>query len=442
MLQYRKNDFFMTGSAQSALIYNYTPALGVSKSLGEASAGLLFYENNVVSFYFAKEGITNYKNKLIKKKIVYFEKRFAKWLNKWQKKEPVLFKLATSGKNWRKNWARLEKLSYAYWVDSYFVDTYDHFDQEFDEQIIKALKKAKLDPELRNELVLPDVPTKVQEVAVQLQAVKNGQLSETEFLRKYWYSHGSWNGGELLTDELLKKDLETIDIDLHFTARKKIHEEVDPKLDKKTLNLVKVLRFFALWRDERKVFLQMLSLGFRKVALGAAKEFKVDPKVVEFAFFKEADEIPQNPQKFLERKDKSLLLIPKGQDFGQIIVGHEVESFFQEFMASSEVKEIKGIVASPGKVVGKANVILRQHQFFEFEEGDILVTTMTRPEFVPLMKKASAIITDEGGLTCHAAIVSRELKKPCIVGTKEATRVLKTGDRVEVDANSGIVRKI
>jgi pyruvate,water dikinase len=65
---------------------------------------------------------------------------------------------------------------------------------------------------------------------------------------------------------------------------------------------------------------------------------------------------------------------------------------------------------------------------------------MTRPEFVPLMKKAIAIVTDEGGITCHAAIVSRELKKPCIIGTKVATQVLKDGDMVEVDANSGIVR--
>jgi phosphohistidine swiveling domain-containing protein len=442
MLNYKKDDFFMTGSTQSALIYNYTPGLGALKLLGDDIAGILFYENNVVSYYFDKKGITACKNKLMKKNIVYFEKRFLRWQAKWQKKEPLIYKLATKGKNWRKNWERLEKLSYDYWKDTYFLDTYDHFAEEFDQQIIKALKKAKLDPELRNELVLPDVATKVQEVAVQLQSLKDGQLSKTDFLRKYWYSHGSWNGGEILTEKLLDHDLATIDIDLHFKTRKKIHEEADPKLDKKTLNLVKVLRFFALWRDERKAVLQMISLGFRKVALDAAKELKVDPKVVEFSFREEIDEIPNNPQKFLERKNKSVLLIPNAEDHGQIVVGAEAEPYFQEFMATTEVKEIKGIVASPGKVQGIANVILRQHQFFEFNEGDILVTMMTRPEFMPLMKKASAIITDEGGLTCHAAIVSRELKKPCIVGTKEATRVLKTGDKIEVDADKGIIRKI
>jgi hypothetical protein len=65
---------------------------------------------------------------------------------------------------------------------------------------------------------------------------------------------------------------------------------------------------------------------------------------------------------------------------------------------------------------------------------------MTRPEFVPLMKKAGAIITNEGGITCHAAIIARELKKPCIIGTKIATQVLKDGDFVEVDADAGVVR--
>ena len=67
---------------------------------------------------------------------------------------------------------------------------------------------------------------------------------------------------------------------------------------------------------------------------------------------------------------------------------------------------------------------------------------MTRAEFVPLMKKAAAIITDEGGITCHAAILARELQKPCVIGTKVATISLKDGDLVEVNANEGAVRII
>ena len=78
----------------------------------------------------------------------------------------------------------------------------------------------------------------------------------------------------------------------------------------------------------------------------------------------------------------------------------------------------------------------------KFQEGEILVASMTRPEYIPSMKKAIAFITDEGGITCHAAIIAREMKKPCVIGTKIGTKVLKDGDLVEVDANIGVIRII
>ena len=74
-----------------------------------------------------------------------------------------------------------------------------------------------------------------------------------------------------------------------------------------------------------------------------------------------------------------------------------------------------------------------------FREGNILVSNTTNPDYITAMHKAKAFVTDDGGITCHAAIVARELKKPCIVGTKIATRVLKDGDMVDVDANKGII---
>jgi len=76
----------------------------------------------------------------------------------------------------------------------------------------------------------------------------------------------------------------------------------------------------------------------------------------------------------------------------------------------------------------------------KINKGDILIAETTGPEMMVACKKAAAIITDEGGLTSHAAIVSRELKIPCLVGTKIASKVIKDGDLVEVDANKGIIR--
>ena len=107
---------------------------------------------------------------------------------------------------------------------------------------------------------------------------------------------------------------------------------------------------------------------------------------------------------------------------------------------TKKVKEIKGLPASMGKVKGIVKVLFSAKEINKINQGEILVATMTTPDYVPAMKKSIAIITDEGGITCHAAIVSRELNIPCIIGTKIATEVLKDGDLVEVDANRGIVR--
>lgn len=105
-------------------------------------------------------------------------------------------------------------------------------------------------------------------------------------------------------------------------------------------------------------------------------------------------------------------------------------------------KEIKGIPASGGKARGIAKIIYGVKDLAKVNEGDIMVAVTTHPDFVPAMHKAAAIITNEGGITSHAAIVSRELKIPCIVGTKNATIILRDGNLVEVDAENGIVKII
>ncbi len=102
-------------------------------------------------------------------------------------------------------------------------------------------------------------------------------------------------------------------------------------------------------------------------------------------------------------------------------------------------KRISGKSAYSGVALGNAHIILHKGMFETFKEGEVLVASMTTPDYLPLMKKAAAFVTDEGGVTCHAAIVAREMKKPCVIGTKVATQVLKTGVRVEVDGFKGIV---
>lgn len=105
-------------------------------------------------------------------------------------------------------------------------------------------------------------------------------------------------------------------------------------------------------------------------------------------------------------------------------------------------KFLKGMVAFPGKIEGKVRLILSDEKAKKFKEGEILVARFTEPKHTPYIKKASAIITDDGGITSHAAITSRELKIPCVIGTKNATKVLKDGDLIEVDAEKGVIKKV
>ncbi len=100
---------------------------------------------------------------------------------------------------------------------------------------------------------------------------------------------------------------------------------------------------------------------------------------------------------------------------------------------------LEGMTASPGIGVGKVVIVNDISELDKVKEGDVLVTGMTNPDMVQAMKKAAAIVTDEGGMTCHAAIVSREMGIPCVVGTRNATKVLKEGDEITVYATKGKV---
>lgn len=102
---------------------------------------------------------------------------------------------------------------------------------------------------------------------------------------------------------------------------------------------------------------------------------------------------------------------------------------------------VRGMGVSPGRGSGKVKVILDVKNMSNFAEGDVLVTEMTTPDWVPAMKIASAVVTNLGGKTCHAAIVSRELGVPCVVGCKNATEVLQDGEMVTVEGQRGLVFK-
>ncbi len=145
-------------------------------------------------------------------------------------------------------------------------------------------------------------------------------------------------------------------------------------------------------------------------------------------------------------KDRSrgyAFMLVKNQEI--LLTGNKFKNLFKEVIIIKRgINQITGQVAMTGRATGKVHVILHNKrnilkEVSRFKGEEILVTEMTRPDTILACKKAVAIITDEGGITSHAAIISRELKIPCVIGTKIATQILKNGDLIEVDANHGIV---
>jgi pyruvate,water dikinase len=104
-----------------------------------------------------------------------------------------------------------------------------------------------------------------------------------------------------------------------------------------------------------------------------------------------------------------------------------------------KTKKLNGVSAYQGVIIGKAKVVVSSRELHTVRRDDILVATMTFPNYVPAMEKAAGFITDEGGILCHAAIIAREMKKPCVIATKYATKIIKSGDKIRLDADTGTI---
>jgi phosphohistidine swiveling domain-containing protein len=132
---------------------------------------------------------------------------------------------------------------------------------------------------------------------------------------------------------------------------------------------------------------------------------------------------------------------------GKLYCGQSIEQMadelgleLKEAVNAKSVAGLTGQIAQKGLVKGEVRLVSSLKDLDKVKDGDILVATNTMPKYLPAMKRAAAFVTDEGGITCHAAIVAREMKKPCVIGTKIATQVLHDGDLVEVDADNGVVK--
>ena len=212
---------------------------------------------------------------------------------------------------------------------------------------------------------------------------------------------------------------------------------------KDLLELAREYVYLRTWRTD-----MMYSSGYQVMNLLVELVKRNDMNVEDipfYAYFELIDiaEKKLNPKDVeIEKRKQDYVLVRLDNKYYVSVDKELINSIDNWLVAKGDEDSIKGNIAYKGKVKGKAKVVQQGDDISKVENGDILIAVMTFPNFVPAMEKAAAFVTDEGGILCHAAIVSREMKKPCIIATRKATKIFKDGDMIEVDANKGIVRKI
>lgn len=245
----------------------------------------------------------------------------------------------------------------------------------------------------------------------------------------------------------VKKEINRIKNNAIVNARqkKKLLKKLKP--NRYLTNLLEISEQFTYWQDERKrrtmLFTHAASLLIEEIG----RRYGYTLEMMLYLTHAEVDEL-LNGKKIsiseLKTRAKKMIIYQKGNSY-EIKSGQEATTTINKIFKNtdhSSIQDFRGLTASTGKARGIAKIVTSVRDVDKVNKGDILVAVMTRPDYIMGIKKAAAIVTDEGGITCHAAIISRELGIPCVIGTKIGTKILKDGDLIEVNANHGWVRKV
>lgn len=248
--------------------------------------------------------------------------------------------------------------------------------------------------------------------------------------------------GHLMQDP--KSELSKLKKEFADIRKKQTRLQSELNLDQDLINLIEIAREFSYLKALRKDALYHAFHSTDLLFKEMASRLKTDLQHLRQLLPHELDSLflgktMLNIDSAKIRYNSCAYLLQNGQ--AKLLTGSDVsrEASWIRKEVITETDELTGQIANLGYAKGRVTIVNNSADIKKMHEGDILVSIATNPTLVPAMRKASAIVTDIGGITCHAAIVSRELAKPCIIGTRNATKILKDGDIVEVDANKGIV---
>lgn len=285
-----------------------------------------------------------------------------------------------------------------------------------------------------------------------------------EYLVKYFWFESTFRGNVEIGEEKLIKKINVYlkkhgkdgilsELKELSNGLVKIHHEKERimqeyNFSKEDLDIIEFIKQTSYWFDLRKALMMEKFYYTYGFVYEIGRRFKLTNEQVVCLRIDQLLDLLKgkkfNLEEIIEKNQKTLIYFNKeGEKIA--LFGDDFEKA-QKILQQRRVKGegIKGMIASKGdgKEVEGVVRVLDSPKDENFTKDNILVTSMTRVEFVPLMRVAKAIITDEGGIACHAAIVSRELGVPCIIGTQKATTVLKTGDKVKMNMKTGEIIKI
>lgn len=263
-------------------------------------------------------------------------------------------------------------------------------------------------------------------------------------LKKYFWKRNNYLQAYNVTAKEVEKELKTV----KKTEANPVNKwKILSKLPRDSRTIVSIMDDFGRFQDERKRQMMIAAQYLEMLLAEIGKRVGLAIDDMRYTQRSEIEELLLKGKKLsieISKRKKKCVLIFEGNKVS-VGYGSEVDRVEKELFGSGKtpgVTELVGQTASSGTAIGKAVIVRSPKEINKVKEGNILIAPSTSPDYVVAMKKAAAIVTDWGGMTAHAAIVSRELGIPCVVGTDVATKVFKDGDVVEVLADEGIVRKV
>jgi phosphohistidine swiveling domain-containing protein len=207
--------------------------------------------------------------------------------------------------------------------------------------------------------------------------------------------------------------------------------------------LASALQDIAFLQDVRKYYNSYFNFHTEKLFREIGRRLGISHRLARYLLPREMEAALRSGRadaKILGQRTRLCVFHRKGA-LSEIFIGREMKPYLcLKNDRASQLDAIKGTIASLGVTKGKARIITDRKNISKVKKGEIIVTPMTSPDFTFAIRRCSAIVTDEGGITSHAAVISREFGLPCVIGTKIATRAIHDGDTIEVDANKGVVR--